>query len=346
MVREIVHYWCRRLRSAAVDAESDELLLRRFAAGRDEVAFEALIRRHGPMVWGVCQRVLFHHQDAEDAFQAAFLVLARKAATAGRSGRLANWLFGVARRTAWNVRRRRERRAQLEQPQGHLTELPAAAPPGPHACEVVDEEIARLPDRYRLPIVLCCLQGKTHAEAGEHLSWPTGTVAGRLSRGRELLKDRLRRRGIDVAAAGFGLTVAADGVAAPLRGESVAALARCALAFANPGATAVVPDGVRAVAESTVREVNPLRSVLILSGLAGVGLGLAGLAGVAGREFTVPAAAPIPPDPTARPAEPWPRDVAGEHGVAAPPSACRRTGTRWWCGGIRSTRRWAGCGSG
>ena len=252
----------------------------------------------------------------------------------------------MARRTAWNVRRRRERRARLEQPQGHLTELPAAAPPGPHAREVVDEEIARLPDRYRLPIVLCCLQGKTHAEAGEHLSWPTGTVAGRLSRGRELLKDRLRRRGIDVAAAGFGLAVAADGVAAPLRDESVAALARCALAFASPGAAAAVADGVRAVAESTLREVNPLRPVLVLSGFAGVGLGLAGLAGVAGREFAVHAVAPIPPDPTALPAKPWPRDMAGERGVAAPPSLCRRTGTRWWCGGRRSTRRRAGCVTG
>src|SRR5919204_5980027 len=106
MVKELVHYWCRRLRRAAVEGEPDEQLLRRFVAGRDEVAFEALIRRHGPMVWGVCQRVLFHHQDAEDAFQAAFLVLAKKAGSVGRSGRLANWLFGVARRTALNVRRR------------------------------------------------------------------------------------------------------------------------------------------------------------------------------------------------------------------------------------------------
>jgi RNA polymerase sigma factor (sigma-70 family) len=319
MVREIVRYWCRRLRSAAVDAESDELLLRRFAAGRDEVAFEALVRRHGPMVWGVCQRILFHHQDAEDAFQAAFLVLARKAATAGRSGRLANWLFGVARRTAWNVRRRRERRARLEQPQGHPIDLPAAAPPpGPLDRAVVDEEIARLPDRYRLPIVLCCVEGMTHAEAGERLSWPTGTVAGRLSRGREMLKDRLRRRGIDVAAFTLGLTAAADGVAVPLRDESVAALARSALAFANPGAAAAVPDGVRAVAEATLREVSPLRSVLILSGFAGVGLGLAGLTVVAEREFTVHAAAPIPPGPTVMPANPRPRDVAGERGVAAP----------------------------
>ena len=319
MVREIVHYWCRRMRSAAVAAESDELLLRRFVTGRDEVAFEALIRRHGPMVWGVCQRVLFHHQDAEDAFQAAFLVLARKAASVGRSGRLANWLYGVARRTAWNVRRRRERRARLEQTPGHLTDLQAPAPPGLHDRGVVDEEIARLPDRYRLPIVLCCLQGKTHAEAGEHLSWPTGTVAGRLSRGRELLKDRLRRRGIDVAAVALGLAVAADGAATPLRDDSVVALARCALAFAKPGAAAAVPDGVRAVAEATVREINPLRPVLILSGIAGIGLGLAGLAGMVGSEIAVHAVAPIPPDPTALPAGPWPRALASEHGPAAPP---------------------------
>src|SRR5438270_13483465 len=94
MVREIVSHWSRMLRCAAVDRESDEQLLHRFAASRDEVAFEALVRRHGPMVWGVCQRILFHHQDAEDAFQAAFLVLAKKAGRVGRSGRLANWLYG------------------------------------------------------------------------------------------------------------------------------------------------------------------------------------------------------------------------------------------------------------
>jgi RNA polymerase sigma factor (sigma-70 family) len=274
------------------------------------------------MVWGVCQRILYHHQDAEDAFQAAFLVVARKAASVGRSGRLANWLYGVARRTAWNVRRRREGRARLEQVQGSLTEVRAAAPPPePHVREVVDEEIARLPDRYRLPIVLCCLEGKTHAQAGEHLSWPTGTVAGRLSRGREVLRERLRRRGIEVAAVALGPALAAGGVAAPLREESVAALARCALAFANSGAAAV-PEGVRAVAESTARAVNPLRPILVLSGFAGIGLGLAGLAGLADREFAVRAAAPIPPDPTALPAAPWhhpTQDVAERPGPTALP---------------------------
>src|SRR5437764_1511783 len=152
MVKHIVHYWCRKLRRAAVDRESDEQLLHRFATCRDEVAFEALVRRHGPMVWGVCQRALYHHQDAEDAFQAAFLVLAKKAGTVGRSGRLANWLFGVARRAAWNLRRRRDGRARYEQAAGALDDRPAATPaPGSDVREIVDEELARLPDRYRLP---------------------------------------------------------------------------------------------------------------------------------------------------------------------------------------------------
>jgi RNA polymerase sigma factor (sigma-70 family) len=297
MVRQIINYWYRSMRLAAVDRESDEQLLRRFAACRDEVAFEALVRRHGPMVWGVCQRSLFHHQDAEDAFQAVFLVLAKKAGGVGRSGRLANWLYGVARRTSWNLRRRRDGQARREQVAGTLDDRRADTPePGSGDPEIVDEELARLPDRYRLPIVLCCLEGKTHAEAGEHLSWPTGTVAGRLSRGRALLRDRLQRRGVEVTAVSLGLALAPDLVAAPLRDASVAALARWASAYAGRATAGAVPEGVRTLAEATAREISPLRSLVILSGIGGLGLGLICLAGqVSWEPASGPASSSGPP---------------------------------------------------
>src|SRR5262249_54173146 len=170
--------------------------LEQFVARRDEAAFAALLRRHGPMVWGVCRRLLLHPQDAEDAFQVTFLILARKAAAIGQRKLLANWLFGVARRSALKMRAlrtRRARRAQLcADPPDHPMKLET---PGDDFRAVLDEELARLPAKYRLPLLLCGLEGMTHAEAARHLHWPIGTVAGRLSRGRELLRSRLVRRG-------------------------------------------------------------------------------------------------------------------------------------------------------
>ncbi|MBL8823318.1 MAG: sigma-70 family RNA polymerase sigma factor [Planctomycetia bacterium] len=178
---------------------SDRELLQQFARQRSEAAFEELIRRHGPLVWGVCQRMLSHRQDSEDAFQAVWLVLARKANGMSSPQHLAAWLFGVARHASLNVRKVRSRRARREIPRDDTMELPDLRPASLNDIRpVVDEELARLPTKYQLPVMLCCLHGMTHQQAAEELHWPIGTVAGRLSRGREMLRQRLNKRGLVV----------------------------------------------------------------------------------------------------------------------------------------------------
>lgn len=181
---------------------SDQELLQQFARQRSETAFEELMRRHGQLVWGVCQRMLTHQQDAEDAFQAVWLVLARKAHGLGAPQHLAPWLYGVARHASLNVRKVRGRRARREIPRDDTMELPDLRPASLNEIRpIVDDELAKLPAKYQLPVMLCCLQGMTHQQAAEELQWPVGTVAGRLSRGREMLRQRLNRRGLVVTPA-------------------------------------------------------------------------------------------------------------------------------------------------
>ena len=157
------------------------------SASKDEAAFEALVRRHGPMVLGVCRRVLRNHHDAEDAFQATFLVLVRKAASIVPREMVANWLYGVAYRTALKARSMIARQRVRER---QVTEMPEPEAAEPDDCwrdlqPLLDQELSRLPDKYRVPIVLCDLEGKTGKEAARQLGWPEGTVASRLARGRD-----------------------------------------------------------------------------------------------------------------------------------------------------------------
>jgi len=178
---------------------SDSQLLELLVRGRDgskDLAFRALLDRHGSMVWGVCRQLLCQGHDADDAFQSVFLVLIRKAGSLKVTGSLGPWLYQVAWRVAQQVRsgRRRERSGtadqleNAEQPEHHRSV-------SPEHLAALHGELNRLPARYRLPIVLCHLEGKTHEEAARALRWPVGTVSGRLSRGRLLLRSRLERRG-------------------------------------------------------------------------------------------------------------------------------------------------------
>src|SRR5215472_6015997 len=177
------------------DNRSDRELLDCFVQRRDDAAFAALVRRHGPMVLSVCRRVLRHAQDTEDAFQATFLVLARKAARLRRPELLANWLYGVAYRTAQHARERSARRHQREREAASMP-APTTDPESPQLelRRVLDEELHRLPEKYRLPLVLCYLEGKTNKEAACLLGWPSGSMAHRLERGRDLLRERLGAR--------------------------------------------------------------------------------------------------------------------------------------------------------
>jgi RNA polymerase sigma factor (sigma-70 family) len=181
---------------ATVLMPSDAELLRRFATQQDQAAFAFLVRRHGPLVLGVCRRVLGHPQDAEDAFQATFLILARKAGTIRQRQSLASWLYKVAYRTALRARAGRAQRKAREHLAGEPAVIYTAQSPADDLKALLDEEVRRLPEKYRAPILLCYLQGRTNEEAARQLHCPTGTLKIRLLRARELLRRRLTRRGL------------------------------------------------------------------------------------------------------------------------------------------------------
>jgi RNA polymerase sigma factor (sigma-70 family) len=193
------------------DGPADADLLGAFVRSRDPAAFEALVHRHGPMVLGVCRRVLGHH-DAEDAFQATFLVLARRVAAVVPRERLAGWLYGVAYRTALEGRRMTARRRAREAP---LTESvhPAVEPGDPTADlpALLDRELSRLPDRLRLPVVLCDLEGRTRRQVARQLGIPDGTLSNRLAAARRLLAKRLAGRGVTLPAGGLVVFLAREG---------------------------------------------------------------------------------------------------------------------------------------
>jgi RNA polymerase sigma-70 factor (ECF subfamily) len=183
---------------------SDALLLTRYLSGREEAVFEAILRRHGGMVFGVCRRILGDAHDAEDAFQATFLVFVRKAGAIVPRAGLGGWLHGVARRTAMKARTKRAR----WNAEGQLAMTRASETAGDdHAWSdlrpLLDQELAKLAAKYRLPIVLCDLEGKSRKEAAAQLDWREGTLSGRLARGRRLLAVRLTRRGVALSAAGL-----------------------------------------------------------------------------------------------------------------------------------------------
>ena len=177
----------REVRDAAAGGVADAELLARFAATGDEAAFELLVRRHQRLVFDVCRRVSRDHHDAEDAFQATFLALARKAGGIGKREAVAGWLFRVAYRAALAASAGRARRAARERPVAAAEAAatpadPAAAPERREAWAAVDEEVSRLPERFRAAVVLCYLEGKTVDEAARLLGCPRGTVASRLAR--------------------------------------------------------------------------------------------------------------------------------------------------------------------
>jgi len=183
---------------------TDTQLLRRFVETRDaigELAFVELLNRHGPMVWGVCRQILPRSHDADDAFQATFLVLVRKARSIREGESLGPWLYRVAYRTAQRARANASRYRPGTDEQFEGIEASPEDAYRLDARPLLYEELDRLPGKYQVPIVLCHLEGKTHEEAARLLNWPVGTLSGRLSRGRQLLRSRLERRGVTVPSA-------------------------------------------------------------------------------------------------------------------------------------------------
>ncbi len=171
------------------DGRTDGELLREFLDTKTESAFAALVWRHGPMVLGVCRRILGQDDDADDAFQATFLVLATKANSLAGRATLGDWLHGVARRTALNARRSAARRREMEQ---RIVRTPASGEADwADMLPILDEELARLPEKYRRAIVLCDLEGQSRSLAARHLDCPEGTIASRLARGRKVGENTL-----------------------------------------------------------------------------------------------------------------------------------------------------------
>jgi RNA polymerase sigma factor (sigma-70 family) len=195
---------CQTLVRDSLQSLSDSRLLQQFAAG-NEMAFTALVERHGPLVRGICQRTLRDSNLGDDAFQATFLVLARKSKSVRRPEALGGWLFGVARRIAGKLLLRQERQRRREQAAAQRRPEAQESRPWDDLLQILDEEILRLPERLRAPIVACYLQGRTQEEAARELGWPLITLRRRLAQGRELLRLRLEPRGVAFSA---GLTAA------------------------------------------------------------------------------------------------------------------------------------------
>ena len=224
----------------------DRLLLERFASGREEAAFAALVRRHGPLVWGVCWRLLRQRQDAEDAFQATFLLLARKAGSLKRPEALGPWLHGVATRTALKARTGAARRRACERHAAAPAVGPADDAVWRDLRPLLDEAVGGLPEKYRVPFVLCYLEGRTVTEVAERLGCPRGTVATRLAWARGRLRARLARRGLALSAAALTAARARGAASAAVpalltwkTAEAAWGLAASGAATAGASATAV-----------------------------------------------------------------------------------------------------------
>jgi RNA polymerase sigma factor (sigma-70 family) len=196
-LESVLHYLRHVAELKASRDLSDAELLRRFSTQRDEASFTLLVQRHGPMVLGVCRRVLGDLHDAEDAFQATFLLLSSKSASIQKHASLAAWLHGVAQRVSLNARRRRMRRAERERRfivKAHTE--PVDAQTWEELRLVLDEELGQLPEKFRAPVVLCYFEGKTNEQAARELNCPKSSLSWRLGRAREMLRERLMQRGI------------------------------------------------------------------------------------------------------------------------------------------------------
>jgi RNA polymerase sigma factor (sigma-70 family) len=255
---------------------SDGQLLERYVAGRDEAAFEALVRRHGPMVWGVVRRVVGRGPDAEDAFQATFLVLVRKAASLRSRELVGNWLYGVAYRTALKARsaaaRRRARERQVEQmPHPEVGPDEAWSDLQP----LLDRELERLPDKYRVPLVLCELEGRSRKEVARQLRLPEGTLSSRLATARRTLAARLTRRGLALSAAALAAALSQGAASAGVPRALVVSTVRVATTAARRAAAGAVSAGVSALTDGVLkgmlmRKLNLTTALLLAAAALGV----------------------------------------------------------------------------
>jgi RNA polymerase sigma factor (sigma-70 family) len=261
----------RRLAGATVmDELSDEQLLTRFQADRAESAFSALLQRHGRVVWNVCRRVLGHEQDAEDAFQATFLVLARKARSIRHTEAVGSWLHGAAYRIAMRAKRDAgiRRKHEMHAPGAHDSGSSERVISLREGLTIIEEEVDRLGARHRAVFIACCLEGKAMAEAARELGWKEGTVSGTLSRAKEVLRSRLARRGVTLSAALAGLALS-ESASAAIPVTLIAATLQAAIRYAAGGpAPAALASLIRAAGR--VVPYTRVKIAAVLLTLAGV----------------------------------------------------------------------------
>jgi RNA polymerase sigma factor (sigma-70 family) len=303
----VLQFVRRMVRPSGAVAGSDAELLSRFSVHRDEAAFEALMHRHGPMVQGVCQRILHHTQDVEDAFQATFLVLIRRAGSIRRPERLGNWLYGVALRTAAKMR---AGVAKGRAPDRRLKNVPTDDPLSDLVWRdlrpILDEEIQRLPEKYRLAFILCYLEGQTNEQAAQQLCCPKGTVLSRLAWARERLRNRLAQRGLAMSSVGLVTILLQHTASSAMHGALLNVTRRAALANAvgRGLATEVVTPRVAALVEGVLRtmmmtKVKLWAMLVLVVCMAGVGGGLLAFRGRASEPQGTKPNNNAPPPPNA-----------------------------------------------
>ena len=273
---------------------ADGQLVQRFAAEREEAAFAVLVERFGPMVLGVCRRLLQHSQDAEDAFQATFLVLARQAGSLRRPDAVGAWLYEVAYHIAARSRRDRARRQRLAEPhEAGVAADPATGALRTELAAIVDEELRRLPAKYRLPLVLCYCSDQTYSQAAKTLGWPPGTVSGRLARAREMLRQRLTRRGLALSASAFAAILAADASATvpPALASSTVRIA--ILCLEGSAAASGIAAKVAALSEGMVRSMFVTKMKMIGAAVVVAGILIATGSALMPDNLSARAAAPL-----------------------------------------------------
>jgi RNA polymerase sigma factor (sigma-70 family) len=282
------------LRRDGVESD-DSQLLSSFIERHDENALAALVHRHGPMVWGVCRRLLSHH-DAEDAFQATFVVLVRNAASIVPRAMVGNWLYGVAHKTALQARRSAARRLAKEIQVTQMPDTEAVAPdPAADIRPLLDEGLSRLPHIYRTVVVLCDLEGRTRKEVARHLGLPEGTVAARVARGRALLAKRLKQRGVTLSGGALAAALAGQAASAAMPKSVVAATIKTASlsAAGQAAAKGVVSVKVAALTDGVMkmmllRKLKSATAVVLILGFIATGATLLTYRSAAGQDDKKP----------------------------------------------------------
>jgi RNA polymerase sigma factor (sigma-70 family) len=318
----VIRYLHRLANPSASEGQSDAVLLGRLAAQRDPAAFETLLRRHGPLVWRVCRRVLHREQDAEDAFQATFLALTRQVKSIRKPESLTSFLHGTAYRIARRLREDDRRRSSARKIPPTLVCDPSHEASWRELGRIVEEEVHTLPEKLRTALLLCYWEGLTNEEAARRLGCPCGTLKARLAKARKLLHDRLTRRGVTLPAGAIALLLA------PGNGEaavpSMLAVRTANMAGASPRVAALVEGGLQSMTLTRVK----IALVLLALGTVASGIGvLAHRAPVAAEKEDR--------DAQTQPAKEQPKARTDLHGDPLPERALARLGTvRWRMGGL------------